>query len=134
MVTGRSCEDSNLDRPERHPDGSGRRPDGSGRLLVGPLKDEKLIPQTLLVVTNYKLFFGNITYITVQLLLFQSTKSKSNSYSVHILIILHAKVTTTARKFKRRMCRVRVPMAVNSYKLLRPITICAETNQHAPSS
>ena len=64
MVSGRSCKHSNLDRPGRHPDGSGRRqddvrtapggvraasgrlrtapggvrtaPDGSGRLLVGP--------------------------------------------------------------------------------------------------
>jgi len=43
MVSGWSCKDLNLDRPGRHPDGSGQRrdgvrtaPGGSGRFLVGP--------------------------------------------------------------------------------------------------
>jgi len=45
MVSGRSCKDSNLDRPGRHPDGSGRRQAGvrtaSGRLLVRPPSIDK---------------------------------------------------------------------------------------------
>jgi len=31
-----SCMDSNIERPGRHPDGSGRRPDGSEQFQTAP--------------------------------------------------------------------------------------------------